>query len=261
MLRLVDARTGAFAEVPPGRSVLLRVRADLPGNDTEPDVAGLRVLLIADLLARTAELGGLQVLTAVVFPGEPPATDTYAERAAGLLGIHPPAVRAGPGEAEAALGRRPDVHIAGPDNGLDDDQALVVRAGAVRLTGARDAAAADATLAGDDPLALRFALMSFPYYQAADLDESVMARACDTTRGWRLRVAEWAESPSRPIPERVDSAMQAAFGDLDTARALDLLRGLADDSGAPAGSKFETFAFADRILALDLAREVGRLPR
>lgn len=218
-------------------------------------------MLIADLLARTAELGGLQVLTAVVFPGEPPGPDSYTERAAGLLGIHPPAARAGPGDAAAALGRPADVRIAGPDNGLDDDQALVVRAGAIGLAGACDASAADATLAGDDPLALRFALMSFPYHRTAGLDESVLVRACDTTRRWRLRVAEWAESPSRPIPERVDSAMQAAFGDLDTARALELLRSLTDDAGVPAGSKFETFAFADRILGLDLAREVGRLPR
>jgi hypothetical protein len=88
----------------------------------------------------------------------------------------------------------------------------------------------------------------------------VLARAYDTTRCWRLRVAEWAESPSRPIPERIDSAMQAAFGDLDTAGALEVLRSLTDDAGVPARSKFETFAFADRILAVDLAREIGRLP-
>jgi hypothetical protein len=40
--------------------------------------------------------------------------------------------------------------------------------------------------------------------------------------------------------------------------ALALLRGLAPDASVPAGAKFETFVYADRILGLDLAREVGR---
>jgi len=39
---------------------------------------------------------------------------------------------------------------------------------------------------------------------------------------------------------------------------LALLRDLAPDDGVPPGTKFETFAFVDRILGLDLVRDVGR---
>jgi len=38
-----------------------------------------------------------------------------------------------------------------------------------------------------------------------------------------------------------------------------LLRGLAVEESVPAGAKFETFVFADRILGLDLARGIGQL--
>lgn len=86
--------------------------------------------------------------------------------------------------------------------------------------------AADATPSAEDPLAARPALMSFPHHRAADLTESVLASAAETTRDWRQRVAEWAESPSQPMPGHVSRALEAAF--------------------------------ADRILDLELARQVGR---
>ncbi|HEY6309382.1 MAG TPA: hypothetical protein VIY52_01035 [Streptosporangiaceae bacterium] len=63
MLRLLDARTGSYAEVRPTRPGLLRVCAHVPGVAEESDITGLRVLLLADLLARAAELRNLQVLT------------------------------------------------------------------------------------------------------------------------------------------------------------------------------------------------------
>jgi hypothetical protein len=39
---------------------------------------------------------------------------------------------------------------------------------------------------------------------------------------------------------------------------LALLRDLAANANVSAGAKFKTFVYADRILGLDLAREVGR---
>jgi hypothetical protein len=71
-------------------------------------------------------------------------------------------------------------------------------------------------------------------------------------------VAQWAESPSRPVPAPVAERVWAAFGELDTVSALAALRGLPADASVPAGAKFETFVYADRILGLDLARDVGR---
>jgi hypothetical protein len=257
MLRLLDARTGVLTDVRPGSSRLLRVQAHLAHRASDLDVSALRVLLLADLLARTAELGGLQVLTAVVFQGEPPAQPSFAERAAGLLGMHPPAVRASSAEVAASLRGPAHIGIVGPDDDLYQEQgALVARVGAVRVTSSEGKPAGIFT--GDSALAVRFVLMAAPHHWPVDLDDTALTQADQRTRSWRLRVAEWAESPSQPIPEGVGSAMQTAFSDLDTVRVLTLLSELAEKPGLSPGAKFETFAFADRILALDLARKVGQ---
>jgi hypothetical protein len=100
--------------------------------------------------------------------------------------------------------------------------------------------------------------MSFPYHQPAGLAADQLAEAGGTVALWRRQVAEWAELPSRPIPARTAETVHAAFDNLDTARALALLRGLALDPSVPAGAKFETFLYADRILGLDLAGEIGQ---
>ena len=67
-----------------------------------------------------------------------------------------------------------------------------------------------------------------------------------------------AERPSKPIPAHLAETAQAAFGDLDTASAIALLRGLALDDSVPAGARFETFLYVDRILGLDLPRDIGK---
>ena len=60
MLRLLVARTGSLAAVNPARPGLLRMCAHMPGPAGDPGITGLRVLLAADLLFRTAELENLQ---------------------------------------------------------------------------------------------------------------------------------------------------------------------------------------------------------
>lgn len=259
MLRLPDARSGRHEEVRSRRPGLLRVGAHLLPIATEPDWTGVRVLLFADLLARSAELRGLQVLTAVVFPGDPPADHGYAERAAGMLGIHPPGARASSARAAAVLGGLPDVDITSPESQDAQRPGLVTLVGVTRLRSREGAnPAADAESACADPLAIRLALMSHPSDQAADLEENMLAGACDQLTRWRDQVADWAESPSRPAPPQVRSALGAAFDALDTPAAVQLLTNLAMDADVPDGARFETFAFADRVLGLELAREVGR---
>jgi len=57
------------------------------------------------------------------------------------------------------------------------------------------------------------------------------------------------------------SDFYAAFdNDLDTPAALRVLRALEKDGEIPPGAKFETFAHADHLLGLDLARDIGRAP-
>ena len=257
MLRLLDVRTGSYAEVRSVRRGLLRVCAHVPEAAGGSDLAGLRVLLVADLLVRTAELRDFQVLTVLARQDQDPARWAVFDRAADALNIHPPAARAGPGAARASLGGPIDVHLVGADTDSGGDQSgLVTRVGPVRPreAGPLGESAADQP----DPLAIRLALLSFPYYRPADLTEDMLAQARLTLARWRRRVAEWAQSPSRPAPAPVANRLKAAFDDLDTAAALALLRGLEPDDDVPPGAKFETLVYADRILGLDLPRDIGR---
>jgi hypothetical protein len=263
MIRLLDAHTGSYAAVRSARTGLLRVCAHVPVATGESDISGLRVLLVADLLTRVAEVRHLQVLTALAAEG--PRTGWLAdlERAADTLGIHPPAARVGSDDAEEVLDGPIDVHLASHGAGLDDHgSGLVTCVGAAHLAlaGCHGQAAED-VLASQayDPLAVRLALLSFPYHKAADLTADVLASAGETTRHWRHRVAEWAQSPSRPVPASIAERVRAASADMDTVSLLALLHDLAVDDGTPEGARFETFLYADRILGLDLPGEIGRL--
>ncbi len=112
---------------------------------------------------------------------------------------------------------------------------------------------------GLDPLALRLAFLGRPYRQPLDLTWDDLTTADQALRHWRALVAQWACSPSKPMCSQVTSQIAAAFDDdLDTPAALGALRALAQDPQIPPGAKFETFAYTDQLLGLDLARDVGR---
>jgi len=112
-----------------------------------------------------------------------------------------------------------------------------------------------------DPLALRLAFLDHRYRQQLNLTWAALHAADRTLRRWRERVAEWARSPSKPMCAGYVGDFTAAFDDdLDTPAALRVLRSLEKDSEIPPGAKFETFAYADHLLGLDLARDIGREP-
>jgi cysteinyl-tRNA synthetase len=114
---------------------------------------------------------------------------------------------------------------------------------------------------GLDPLALRLAFTEHRYRQQMNLTWSTLAAADATVRRWRQQVAEWASSPSRPMCAQYVAEFLGAFDDdLNTPAALRVLRALEKDSEIPPGAKFETFAYADHLLGLDLARDIGRAP-
>ena len=120
---------------------------------------------------------------------------------------------------------------------------------------------ADLTERGLDPLALRLAFLEQRYRQQMNLTWDSLAGADRTVRRWRERVAEWARSPSKAMCAQYVGEFTAAFDDdLDTPAAVRVLRALEKDGEIPPGSKFETFAHADRLLGLDLARDIGRAP-
>ena len=119
---------------------------------------------------------------------------------------------------------------------------------------------ADVVERGFDPLALRLAFLSSRYRQQANLSWDAIAAAQKTLDRWRASVAAWAEEPSKPMCAEVQAGVLEAFcDDLDTPRALQVLRTF-EKSSMPDGCKFEIFAWADRLLGLDLARDVGRAP-
>jgi hypothetical protein len=251
VLRLLDAHSRSYLEVRPARPGLLLVSAQVPGIAEAADLTGVRVLLVADLLTRAAELGRLQVFYVLTSHGQQPDL----ERAIDALGIHPPAERADPAGADSALGAPVDVQLAADGTPVDDG--LTVPVGAARLR--REAGTAAGLLTGDEPLAVRLALLSFAYHDPADVTGDVLAGARATLARWRLRVATWAESPSRPVPVPVAEMIRSAVADLDTPRVLALLRDLEADPDMPAGARFETFLSADRLLGLDLPRDIGRV--
>jgi cysteinyl-tRNA synthetase len=112
---------------------------------------------------------------------------------------------------------------------------------------------------GLDPLAARLAFLDHRYRQRLNLTWDTLTAADATLRRWRDLVADWADEPSRPMCADYWSAFTGALDDdLDTPAALRTLRELARDPQIPAGSKFETFAAADRVLGLDLVSLVGR---
>ena len=114
---------------------------------------------------------------------------------------------------------------------------------------------------GLDPLALRLAFLQHRYRQQMNLTWQVIEGAAKTLDRWRGKVAQWADSPSAPLPaEYREDFLAALDADLDTPRALSVLRTLEKDPQIPDGAKFEFFAWADRFLGLDLARTVGQVP-
>jgi hypothetical protein len=122
-----------------------------------------------------------------------------------------------------------------------------------------EAAGQDGTPELADPLAIRLALMMFAPDELAHLTDDVLIRAGETLTGWRRLVAEWAQSPSKPVSANLSDAARAASGDLDAVSVITLLRSLVTDDSVRAGARFETFLYADRLLGLELPRDIGRL--
>ena len=117
----------------------------------------------------------------------------------------------------------------------------------------------DIVARGHDPLAVRLFYLTGRYRQQMNLTWDAVAGADRRLTRWRARVSEWAESPSAPMHAETVARMTAAIDDdLDTPTALVVLGELEKDGAVAPGAKFETFAWADRILGLDLARDVGR---
>ncbi|MER5941082.1 hypothetical protein ABT121_27575 [Streptomyces sp. NPDC001928] len=238
VLRIIDARTGEPVDAAPARRGLTRIEAHTEGFD----ITALRVLLAADLLIRALELGGTPVWALL---------DAEREQAE---------LRAG----AAALGVRPFEDGRDPASGLGEAQVIhVVREGGAQPDGVRLAVApahSEALPEDADPAALRLVLLSRRRSVPVQLDAAALTDAHDTLVRWRRAVAAWARQPSRPIPDEVRAELRTAWeDDLDVPGVLGVLRWVESAPDLPDGARFETYAYADRLLGLDLTHDLGAL--
>ncbi|KPI11143.1 hypothetical protein OK074_2970 [Actinobacteria bacterium OK074] len=225
MLRITDARSGEPIDIRPG---LTRVHVHVAGSGT----GALRVLLTADILARALELGGSPALTL----GRP-APELRAR--ADALGIRP-------AEPDVTSGGRALHVLATADATAPDGPRIAV----APVTGEQGGP--------DDPSALRLALLRTPRTRPADLAPADLTAAAETLARWRRSVALWANSPSKPVPDAVKQEVRAGWeNDLDMPAVLAVLARLERAEDVPDGARFESYAYADRLLGLELTREIG----
>jgi hypothetical protein len=235
VLRITDARTGEPVDAVPARRGLTRVEVHVPGYDA----SALRVLLVADLLVRALEIGGTPVWA--LLTGRREQAELHA--AAAALGIRPFEDRrdVGPGWGESQA-----VHVVG--EGGETPDGVRVAVAPVRTPDLPR---------GADPAEIRLALLTPPRSTPARLDEAALAEARDTLVRWRRAVAAWARHPSRPVPEKVRGRLRTAWeDDLDVPEVLEVLHWV-EESELPEGARFETYAYADRLLGLELTRDLG----
>ncbi|KES05914.1 hypothetical protein BU52_17515 [Streptomyces toyocaensis] len=241
MLRITDARTGEPVDAAPARRGLTRVEAHARGSGP----TDLRVLLVADLLVRALELGGTPVWALLTGEGQ------QAElRAAGAaLGVRP--FEDGR-DSGAGLGEAQVLHVVSEGGEAPDG---------VRLTVAPVHWEAPGPPGDTDPAVLRLALLAHPRSTPVTVGPAALGDAGDTLGRWRRAVAAWAHRPSRPVPDPVRADLRAAWeDDLDTAGVLNVLRAVETDPDMADGARFETYAYADRMLGLDLTRDLGSPP-
>jgi cysteinyl-tRNA synthetase len=113
-----------------------------------------------------------------------------------------------------------------------------------------------------DPATARFALARLPYKQQLEMTSALLEDAQSILDRWRDRVAQWSRHPSHPIPSDWRTAVIAALDDdLDVARLVAMMGELEIAEDIEAGAKFEAFAFLDRVLSVDLTRDLGRIGR
>ncbi|MET8166260.1 hypothetical protein ABZT34_18720 [Streptomyces sp. NPDC005329] len=249
MLRIIDVRTGELVVAAPVRRGLTRVEAHASGYGA----GSLRVLLFADLLLRALELGGTPGWA--LLSGERDQAELRVGATA--LGMHPFEDGRGLG-AGAGVGEAQILHVVEEGGPAPDGVCVAVTPAEGAVPRGRGSGRGfEGT--DTDVAALRFALLSRPRTEPVRLDADVLGEARDTLVRWRRGVADWARQPSRPVPDEVRGRLRTAWeDDLDLPEVLRVLRWV-EDAGPelPYGARFESFAYADRLLGLDLLREVG----
>ena len=154
-------------------------------------------------------------------------------------------------QSDSAVGHEVVTHWVHGEHLLFEGRKMAKSTGNVVLV-------SDVVERGHDALALRLAFLQTRYRQQANLSWEAIAGADKLLTRWRSLVADWAESPSKPMCADYSAELREAFeDDLDTPRAVQVLRRLEKEE-LPDGSKLETFLWVDHYLGLDLARDIGK---
>lgn len=109
----------------------------------------------------------------------------------------------------------------------------------------------DVAKRGYDPLALRLTFLENRYRSQMDLTWETIAAANETLRRWRNLVSQ----ANHHLPAADEKFMQVLCTDLDTPKAVQVLRAIEKDSNLSNADKAARFLHADQILSLDLTRK------
>jgi hypothetical protein len=247
VLVLTDARSGR--PTPVGRRAT-RLLVEAAGDHG----TAARAYVVADVVRRVLELRGARVLTTAA-TGATEGAATIDAAVLSALNVPSP-------EPSRPDDPRPDVVVtarSGAAAEADADTACLARVGRVRGHAPGEPTVVGDAVGATEPLATRLLLLAGRYPDDVALDPAATAAAGERLTVLRRRVAAWAEHPSAALPRGVvDRFVAAIEDDLDVPGALRILDDCAADDGVPDGAKFELFAYADRVLAVDLVRDVGR---
>jgi cysteinyl-tRNA synthetase len=176
------------------------------------------------------------------------------------------------------LGERFDIHTGGADNVFPHHEAEIAQSEGVlghqvvgcwmhgqhlMLSGARMAKSAgnfmrisELAELGYDPLAFRYLTFQARYRHKLNFSLEALASADRALRQLRDRVAEWSGGPVGPPSDHAERFRAAVSDDLDLPRAMAIVADLGR-AQVPAGTKAGLLLDFDRVLGLDLDRELS----
>jgi len=250
MLTFRDALSNSVRPIPVAAGDMIAVGFMLPA-DLEAFTCA-RVLVVGDLVRRVLEdIHSVQVLAAVI-TDDRAAADSV--RRWGLMVR--PVIGAFTTSASAAVGLAKPLDLIIAVAATQDDVALSVPA--LRVAPVH----ATVSYPALDPATARFALAGAPYAQQLGVTNSLLVHSHALLERWRDRLDLWSRHPSRPVPPDWRSGVIAALdNDLDVTQVVAMMAELEGAERVEPGTKFEAFSWVDRVLAVDLARNLGRIRR